>query len=150
MSYDISDLVETSTNLATVKITDNKIEILLSTRSSIMTALQDFRDRINAIATLAGAKVEEDEPYPGWKPNLDSKLLKQSKQLFKEMYGKEPKVEAIHAGLECGIIGEKYPGMDMVSVGPKIENPHSPDERVHIPSVKHFYELLKATLEALV
>lgn len=149
MSYDISDLVETSTNLATVKNTEKEIEILLSTRSSIMTALQDFRDRINAIATIAGAKVEEDEPYPGWKPNLDSQLLKKSKQLFKEMYGNDPKVEAIHAGLECGIIGEKYPGMDMISIGPTIKYPHSPEEQVHIATVDKFYTYLLKILEKI-
>jgi dipeptidase D len=149
MNYDISDLVETSTNFATVKVKDLKIEILLSTRSSIMTALQDFRDRIHAIATLAGAIVHEDEPYPGWKPNLDSKLLKRSKQLFKDMYGKEPKVEAIHAGLECGIIGEKYSSMDMISIGPTIKYPHSPEEQVHIGTVDDFYSFLVKILEEI-
>ena len=147
MSYDISDLIETSTNLATVKDKDSEIEILLSTRSSIMTALQDFRDRIYAIAIQAGATIEEDEPYPGWKPDLDSKLLKESKQLFKDMYGKEPKVEAIHAGLECGIIGEKYPGMDMISIGPTIKYPHSPEEQVHIDTVDKFYKYILKMLE---
>ncbi len=83
--------------------------IHLSTRSSIKSALQDLRDRIYAIADLAGAKVTEEKPYPGWKPNLESNILKISKKIFKDMYGKETKVEAIHAGLECGIIGEKYP-----------------------------------------
>jgi dipeptidase D len=149
MSYDISDLVETSTNLATVKIKDSTVEILLSTRSSIMSALQDFRDRIHAIAVLAGAMVQEDEPYPGWKPNLDSKLLKKSKQLFQKMYDTEPKVEAIHAGLECGIIGEKYPGMDMISIGPTIKYPHSPEEQVHISTVDKFHHYILKILEEI-
>ena len=111
MNYDIPTLVETSTNLATVHFNDNKVNIGMSTRSSIKSALQDFRDRIRATAELSGAKVEEDTPYPGWKPNLESNILAKSKKIFKEMYNEEPVVEAIHAGLECGIIGEKFPGM---------------------------------------
>ncbi len=106
MSYDIPGLVETSTNLATVSLGGNNALIGLSSRSSIMSALQDFRDRIRAIATLSGAKVTEETPYPGWKPNLKSNLLALSKKIFRGMYDEEPTVEAIHAGLECGIIGE--------------------------------------------
>jgi dipeptidase D len=147
MSYDIPDMVETSTNLAKVTMDDNNANILLSSRSSIMSALQNLRDRINSIATLSGAKVEEEEPYPGWKPDMTSDLLKLSKKVFKDMYNKEPVVEAIHAGLECGIIGEKYPGMEMISIGPTVKAPHSPDERVHISTVdktyKYVLELLK-------
>jgi len=139
MNYDIPDLVETSTNLATIAINENDAVIGLSTRSSIKTALQDFRDRISAVAALSGAKVTEDAPYPGWKPNLDSNILKLSKKIFKDIYGKEPTVEAIHAGLECGIIGEKFPGMDMISIGPTIKYPHSPEEQVHVSTVEKFY-----------
>jgi len=147
MSYDIPDLVETSTNLATVSITDNNAAISMSTRSSIKSALQDFRDRIRAVSELSGAKVEEDSPYPGWKPNLESDILKTSKKIFKDMYGKEPKVEAIHAGLECGIIGEKFPGMDMISIGPTIKYPHSPEEQVHVSTVAKTYDYVLKILE---
>jgi dipeptidase D len=147
MSYDIPDLVETSTNLATIAINKNDAEISMSTRSSIKTALQDFRDRINAVAELSGAKVTEDEPYPGWKPNLDSNILKLSKKIFKDMYGKESTVEAIHAGLECGIIGEKFPGMDMISIGPTIKYPHSPEEQVQVSTVEKFYKYVLKILE---
>lgn len=140
MSYDINGLVETSTNLATVSIKNNSALIGLSSRSSIASALQDLRDRIHAISSLAGAKVTEGESYPGWKPNLNSDLLKLSKKIFKDMYKKEPVVEAIHAGLECGIIGEKFLGMDMISVGPTIKYPHSPEEQVHISTVDKFYQ----------
>jgi dipeptidase D len=140
MSYDIPELVETSTNLATVIIKEKSVLIGLSSRSSIGSALQDLRDRIHAISSLAGAKVSEEEPYPGWKPNLDSDLLKLSKKIFKDMYNEEPVVEAIHAGLECGIIGEKFPGMDMISIGPTIKYPHSPEEQVHLSTVDKFYE----------
>ena len=147
MSYDIPDLVETSTNLATVAINENNALIGLSTRSSIKTALQNFRDRIHAVATLSNAKVTEETPYPGWKPNLDSGILKVSKKIFKDLYKKEPKVEAIHAGLECGIIGEKFPGMDMISIGPTIKYPHSPDEQVHVSTVVKIYKYVLKILE---
>ena len=140
MSYDIKGLVETSTNLATVSIKNNSALIGLSSRSSIASALQDLRDRIHAISSLAGAKVTEGESYPGWKPNLNSDLLKLSKKIFKDMYKKEAVVEAIHAGLECGIIGEKFSGMDIISVGPTIKYPHSPEEQVHISTVDKFYQ----------
>jgi dipeptidase D len=148
-SYEIPDLVETSTNLATIVMENNTATIGLSSRSSIDSALQNFRDRINAIASLSGAKVEEGNAYPGWKPNLDSKLLKLSKETFMNIYGKEPVVEAIHAGLECGIIGEKFPGMDMISIGPTIKYPHSPDEQVDVTTVDKFYYFVLKILESL-
>jgi dipeptidase D len=149
MSNDIPGLVETSTNLAIVNSSKNKLTIHCSTRSSVAAALQATRDRVRAIAEFAGAKVSEEDGYPGWKPNLDSEVLKVSKQVHQELFGVEPAVKAIHAGLECGIIGEKYPGMDMVSMGPQIEFPHSPSERVKISSVGDFYRLLVKTLERL-
>jgi dipeptidase D len=149
MSYDIPTLVETSTNLATVSLDENNALIGLSSRSSIMSALQDFRDRIRATALLSGAKITEETPYPGWKPNLNSNLLALSKKIFKEMYGEEPTVEAIHAGLECGIIGEKFPGMDMISIGPTIKYPHSPEEQVHISTVDKFYKYVLKLLESI-
>lgn len=149
MSYEIPDLVETSTNLATVSLKENTADIGLSSRSSIASALQNLRDRIRALATLAGARVTEEKPYPGWKPNLDSPLLKLSKDIFKDMFSQEPKVEAIHAGLECGIIGEKFPGMDMISIGPTIKYPHSPEEQVHIKTVEKFYHYVLKILEKI-
>jgi dipeptidase D len=149
MSYDISGLVETSTNLATVILDGNNAIMGLSSRSSISSALQDFRDRIHAIANLSGATVSEETPYPGWKPNLDSNLLKLSKKIFKDMYGKDPTVEAIHAGLECGIIGEKFPGMDMISIGPTIKYPHSPEEQVHVSTVDKFYDFTLKIIESV-
>jgi len=149
MSNDIPGLVETSTNLAVVNSSKNKLTIHCSTRSSVAAALQATRDRIRAIAEFAGAKVQEGDGYPGWKPNLDSEVLNVSKKVHQELFGVEPSVKAIHAGLECGIIGEKYPGMDMVSMGPQIEFPHSPSERVKISSVGNYYRLLVKTLERL-
>jgi dipeptidase D len=149
MSYDIPDLVETSTNLATVKPKDGSLVIGLSSRSSIDSALVALRQRIRATGVLAGASVEEGNGYPGWKPDLQSPLLATVKKVHKKELGVEPEIKAIHAGLECGIIGEKVKGMDMVSIGPQIEFPHSPDERVKIDSVEKFYGLLKAVLEEL-
>ena len=149
MSYDIPDLVETSTNLATVQRKGDELEVLMSSRSSVDSAIEALRDRIRAVAELAGAAVDEHGGYPGWKPDMDSELLKTMRRLHEEVLGSDPAVKAIHAGLETGIIGEKYPGMDMISFGPQIEFPHSPDERVHIESVDRFWKLLKATLEEL-
>jgi dipeptidase D len=149
MSYDIPGLVETSTNLATVKLAGTDLSIGLSTRSSVSSALEALRSRIHSAGSLAGARVEEEDGYPGWKPDMDSELLAVLRSLSEKVYGHAPEVGAIHAGLECGIIGEKCPGMDMISFGPQIEFPHSPDERVKIDSVERFWKLLVATLEEL-
>lgn len=149
MSYDIPDLVETSSNLATVKIKGSEMVIHVSNRSSEVSAIQAIQDRVGAIGLLAGAKVEELEGYPGWKPNLDSHVLKVAKAVHTEVLGKVPEIKAVHAGLECGIIGELHPAMDMISLGPQIEFPHSPDEQVRIGSVADFYTLLTGILERL-
>ena len=149
MNYDIKTLVNTSTNLATISLKENTIVIGMSSRSPMKSALQDMRDRIKAIASLSGAKVSEGTPYPGWKPDLKSKILALSKKIFKEMFKQEPKIEAIHAGLECGIIGEKFPGMDMISIGPTLKNPHSPEEQLHISTVDKFYKYLLKILESV-
>ncbi len=149
MSNDIPGLVETSTNLAVVEVKKKKLRVHCSTRSSVNSALQGLRDQIRAIAEALGAEVEEENGYPGWKPNLQSKVLDAARQVHQQLFGVDPAIKAIHAGLECGIIGEKYPGMDMVSMGPQIEFPHSPDERVKISSVGNYYKLLVGTLERL-
>ena len=149
MSHDISDLVETSINLATVKQTEAQVTVSLSSRSSIDSALDSLRQRVRASGVLAGAQIDEDTPYPAWKPNLDSHLLKAVSGVHTREFGSAPEVKAIHAGLECGILGKKSPGIDMISFGPVIQFPHSPDERVHIDSVGRFYRLLTATLEFL-
>ncbi len=149
MSQDIPGLVETSTNLATVTPNNGDLVIGLSSRSSVDTALTALRQKIRAIGEMTGAAVEEGNAYPGWKPNLDSQLLHVVTRVHLRVLGKEPETKAIHAGLECGIIGEKASGMDMISIGPQIEFPHSPDERVKIDSVGKFYDLLVATLEEL-
>jgi dipeptidase D len=149
MNYDLKTLVDTSTNLATVAVKENNAVISMSSRSPMKSALQDMRDRINAIAQLSGAKVTEGTPYPGWKPDLQSKILALAKKTFKDMFKQDPKIEAIHAGLECGIIGEKFPGMDMISIGPTLKNPHSPEEQLHISTVGKFYKYLTKILETV-
>jgi dipeptidase D len=149
MSHDIEGLVETSTNLAVAQSEGDVLRILLSSRSSVASSLSWIRQKIRAIAFQAKAKVDEHGGYPGWKPNLDSTVLQVVKSVHTRVLGKEPHVEAVHAGLECGIIGEMIPGMDMISFGPQIEFPHSPDERVKVDSVGRFYDLLTAVLEEL-
>jgi dipeptidase D len=149
MSYDISGLVETSTNLAVALEEGGKLRILMSSRSSVASALAAVRRKIQATASLAGAEVEQESCYPGWKPDVSSHLLEVVKGTHKQVMGKDAGVGAVHAGLECGIIGEKCPGMDMISFGPQIEFPHSPDERVKIDSVGRFYSLLTATLKTI-
>ena len=149
MSYDIAGLVETSNNVATVKGANGSLVITTSSRSSVDAELDALRRRIRATGELAGADVDVRPAYPGWKPNMDSEVLEVVKKVHARELGAEPEVAAIHAGLECGIIGKKIPGMDMISFGPVIEAPHSPDERVHIDSVGRFYRLLTATLAEL-
>ena len=149
MSGDIPELVETSVNLATVTAAGGSLRVALSSRSSIDSALEAMRRRLRAVGELAGASVAEEEAYPGWKPDLESPLLDVVKRAHRRAFDRDPGVKAIHAGLECGILGKKAPGMDMISFGPRIEAPHSPDERVHIASVGRFYQLLETTLTAL-
>jgi dipeptidase D len=149
MSPDIEGLVETSTNLAVVKDGPDSVKVLTSTRSSVMSALAAVRQRIQAIGSLAGAEVQEKDGYPGWKPDTSSEVLKVMAEVYESETGEKPEVGAVHAGLECGIIGEKYPGMDMISFGPQIDFPHSPDERVKVPSVEPFWRVLVATLERM-
>jgi dipeptidase D len=149
MSNDIPGLVETSTNLAAVKCQDDELHILTSSRSSVGSGMDWIRAKIDAVAALAGAVAHHRNGYPGWKPNLDSELLEVVRTVHQRVTGEEPRVEAIHAGLECGIIGEMVPGMEMISFGPQIEFPHSPSERVHVESVERFYRLLTEVLKEL-
>ncbi len=149
MSYDIPDLVETSTNLATVKEKDAGLHIEMSSRSSVASALTALRRQIRATGELGGAGVHEDDGYPGWQPDMSSKMLEIVQGVHQSELGVDPEVYAVHAGLECGLIGEMQPGMDMISIGPQIEHPHSPAERVHVASVERFWRLLSGTLAHL-
>jgi len=147
LSPDIPGLVQTSTNLAVITSDEGAIVISTSQRSSVATELVTASDTVAAAGRLAGAHVHHGEGYPGWKPNPDSPILRQAKAVYPSLFGKEPNVTAIHAGLECGIIGDRFPGMDMISFGPTITGAHSPDERVEVASVKRFWDLLVAMLE---
>lgn len=148
MSRDLEGLVETSTNLASVKMAaDNTIVITTSQRSSVESRKLDIAGQVEAHFLLAGARVEHGEGYPGWQPNLESPIMKITRDAYKELYGIEPAIKAIHAGLECGLFLTKYPHLDMVSFGPTLRDVHSPSERMHIPAVERFYGQLKRTLE---
>jgi len=149
MSNDIEGLVETSTNMATIHTDEKQIAVLTSQRSSVASEIVDIADKVKASGLLAGADVRQGLGYPAWQPNMDSKILKFMKETYKQRYGEYPQVKAIHAGLECGIIGEKYDGMDMISFGPTILGAHSPDERVEIRTVEKFWELLVEVLAQL-
>jgi dipeptidase D len=149
MSGAIPGLVETSSNLAVVSTTDSTVRIVTSSRSSVAPSLAAVLAQIRALGALAGAEVEIANAYPGWKPNLASPVLGVVREVYTTVWGREPKVTAIHAGLECGLIGEKVPGMDMVSFGPHLEGVHSPDERIHVPSVERFWDALRRILAEL-
>ena len=149
MSEDIEGLVETSTNLSKIEIADGKASVQFLTRSSVESARDNLSRKIESVFRLGGATVDHGGEYPGWKPNADSKILEQMKTVYQDLFGKSPEVMAIHAGLECGLIGSHYPGMDMISFGPTIKNPHSPDEKCHIPSVDLYWQYLVKVLETI-
>ena len=136
MSPDIAGLVQTSTNLAIVETSEDEVFVLTSQRSSIESEKNDVANMVRTTFELGGAIVIQGDGYPGWQPNVHSPILQTAKTVFEKMYEKEPKIEAIHAGLECGLIGEKYPGMDMISFGPNLKDVHSPDEKVQISTVE--------------
>jgi dipeptidase D len=147
MSNDILGLVETSNNLAVVETVGKQINIVTSQRSSVASENVDITNMVTSVFLLAGAEVSYGDGYPGWKPDINSGILKVFKSTFNQMYGKEPAVTAIHAGLECGIIGEKYPEMDMISFGPTMFGVHSPDEKLQISTVPEFYKQLGNVLK---
>ena len=149
MSPDIPGLVETSNNLAVVEPAGDGLRIVASCRSSVGPTQKAVLSTIRAAGRLAGAGIEMHGGYPGWKPDMDSQALAVTRRVYTELWGKQPEVTAVHAGLECGLLGEKVPGMDMISFGPQIEGAHSPDERVHIASVERFWNALRGVLRAL-
>lgn len=142
------DVVETSTSLGIVKTENNTIELVSLTRSSVDSLKESTGNMIVSIFEPLGASIEHKGSYPGWKPNMDSPILKTMKEVYNKKFGKIPAVKVIHAGLECGLIGDVYPQLDMISFGPTIDAPHSPDERVHIGSVQKFWDFLLETLKA--
>ncbi|MCL3781736.1 aminoacyl-histidine dipeptidase [Prolixibacteraceae bacterium JC049] len=149
MSDDMKGLVETSCNMAIVKSNaeTQEVEIAILMRSSVDTAKNSLGSRIESLFTLAGGKTEFFGAYPGWQPNMDSPILKTMQEVYNAKYGKTPEIKAIHAGLECGILGGTYPNWDMISFGPTIRFPHSPDEKVNIPTVQKFWDFLVETLK---
>ncbi|MFA6618814.1 MAG: aminoacyl-histidine dipeptidase [Candidatus Neomarinimicrobiota bacterium] len=142
-------LAETSNNFAVIRTEMDKMEFLSSQRSQVMSARNMLTQKIEALADLAGAEFESGNGYSSWQPNWDSELLAKSKAVYSKLFGSAAKVNVIHGGLECGVIGGKHEGMDMISLGPTIENPHSPDERLYIPSIKKVWDLLVELLKTI-
>ncbi len=149
MSDSMPGLVETSNNLASIKSSDGKIEVQCLLRSSVDTSKEDLAEMITSIFELAGADVVLEGTYPGWKPNMKSPILKEMKIIYNNLFGKVPEIKAIHAGLECGLLGGVYPNWDMISFGPTIRFPHSPDEKVNIETVSKFWKFLIETLKEI-
>ncbi len=146
---DLAGLAETSTNLARIRTDEDAVDFLTSSRSSVEAALVNLRESLVATATLAGAAIKLHESYPAWQPNMESSLLAHCKAVHEEVTGKAPEVTIIHAGLECGIIGEPYEGMEMISFGPDMHGVHAPGERLSIPSTNNVYEYLKALISSM-
>jgi len=150
MSRDIEGLVETSTNLASVKMNNkNKIDIVTSQRSSVDSAKHDVKETVASVFRLAGAEIKHSDGYPGWEPNTDSAILNVTKTSYEKLFKNEPIVRAIHAGLECGLFLEKYPYLDMISFGPTIRDAHSPDEKIDIETTQKFWDLLLDILKKI-
>jgi dipeptidase D len=149
MSPDVPGLVQNSTNLATVKTKPGTLEIVTSQRSAITTSKKSAARMVATVCRLAGFEPEHSGDYPGWKPEPNNELIRKLQDVHKKVFGEPAKLIAMHAGLECGVIGEKYPGMQLVSFGPTIVDPHSPNERVQISTVSDFWKYLKSVLEAV-
>lgn len=149
LSPDIEDLVQTSNNLAHVHVADGEIRLDCLTRSSVNSERDDLANAITAVFELTGAKVSTGSKYPGWKPVPDSAIVKLMSSLYEELFGESAHVAACHAGLECGIVGNNYPDMQMISFGPNIRGAHSPDEKVQISSVQKCWRLLLETLKRI-
>ena len=149
MSRTMPGLVETSTNMASVKMEGEYLVVNTSQRSSIESSKYDIMNKVEAVFLLAGAEVSHGDGYPGWQPNVNSALLKVAQKTFVKVAGKEPKVRAIHAGLECGLFLKKYPHLDMISIGPSMTGVHSPNEQLSISSTGRCWEWLKAILAEL-
>jgi dipeptidase D len=140
-------VVETSGNLARVGLEGGRLTLMCSLRSSDMSRLEEITARVCAVSQLAGAQTRTDKHYPAWEVDLDSDLLARCRKHYTDLFSEAAKVEVMHAGLECGVIGAKYAGMEMISIGPTLEHPHSPQERLHLPAVEKVWVFLKALLE---
>ena len=150
MSEKIKDLVETSLNIASIKRDkNNNFQIVISQRSSNDLAIKELARKVKNLFEITGAKVEVGDGYPGWEPNLDSPILKIAQSTYESLFKRKPEVKAIHAGLECGLFLAKFPELDMISIGPTIRSPHSPDEKLEISTVDKTYQYLKEILVAM-
>lgn len=149
MSTEIEGLVQTSNNLARVNIDNKQLKALTSQRSSLISRLQALTNRIESVARIAGGEALSGDGYPPWQPNMKSPLLAKSLEIYENLFHKKPVVEVIHAGLECGIIGDKNPGMDMISVGPTLRYPHSPDEKIKTDTIGMVWDFMVALLKTL-
>lgn len=149
MSAELEGAVDTSSNLATVTLDGGHLVLLSSQRSASISRLDEVTTTVHATANLAGASIKDHDRYPPWQPRMDSLLLRRSKETYQAIYGREPVIQVIHAGLECAVIGDIFPGMDMISFGPTIRNPHSPDERILIPSIIMVWDFLAALLKEM-
>ena len=149
MSPTLPGTVETSTSLNVAETTDGVLTLASMTRSANAPALEDVVATIEAAGRLAGAEVELLRSYPPWRPDLDSRLLSVARATFERLFGEEPRLEVVHGGLECAVIGDKLPGVEMISLGPKIVGPHAPGERLSIPATQRFYRMLGALLDDL-
>jgi dipeptidase D len=146
MSRVITGLVETSANLAMASLQDQHLKVVTSQRSNVMSRLEEITAKIDAVAALVGADCSHHNAYPAWQPDMASPLLKRCREVYQGLYDRAPKVEVIHAGLECAVIGDRYAGMEMISFGPTIQDLHSPAERLHLPSVGRVWHFLTALL----
>jgi dipeptidase D len=149
MSPDVPGLVQNSTNLAVIMMPDGAAEIITSQRSAIESSRNGLAQTVATVFRMAGFEPEHSGNYPGWKPEPTSEIVQKLQSVHEQLFGKPAKLIAMHAGLECGVIGEKYPGMQMVSFGPTIVDPHSPNERVQISTVQSFWKFLRAVLEKI-
>lgn len=146
MSAEVAGFVETSNNIGVMELKEEGFFVISNQRSSVFSRMEEMAYRVESIGHLAGAKVEHTKPFPAWEPNMDSALLKKCQQVYETQFGKPPKINIVHAGLECGIISDRCGGLDSISLGPTIQNPHSPDERLYVPSLARIWDFLKTFL----
>ena len=149
MSDSIEDVVETSLNIGVLTIDDGKIRVDILPRSLVGSCNDAINQAVVGLFKMLGAEVIISDSYPGWKPNANSSILDTMQKVYQKLFDQEPEVKVIHAGLECGLLGNTYPDWDMISFGPTIRFPHSPDEKVHIKSVARFWDYLVATLKEI-
>jgi len=148
MSAEIEGFVETSNNIGIMELREQGLFVVSNQRSTLFSKMEEMAYRVEAIGLLAGAKIEHTKIFPAWQPDMDSTLLKKCSHIYEAKFGTPPVVNIVHAGLECGVISDRCGGLDSISIGPTVQHPHSPAERMHIPSVEKTWGFLTALLEA--